>query len=367
VSTSAWQALAVFRALTLAYAVAVNLVSLGDMAKPAWCLAALGLMTTWSIVATYAFSRPQWRRWPLLATDMGVTIVAILATLLVKSPEQIAAGQLTVPSVWGATAALAWALQWQLTGGLWGAAVIAAANVAVDRGSPTFATVHSLVLVLLATVVIGYVMMLARRAEGTLAEAIRLKASTAERERLSREIHDGVLQVLALVRRSGAPLGGEASELRRLATEQEAALRALVTAGPPTDRADGLADLRELLADPARSPHVHLATPATPVLLPGSVAQQLAAAVSAALHNVKHHVGAEADAWVLVESTPEAVVVTVRDDGPGIPPDRLAVAAEQGRLGVAQSIIGRLRDLGGVATITSAPNEGTEVELRVPR
>jgi signal transduction histidine kinase len=48
-------------------------------------------------------------------------------------------------------------------------------------------------------------------------------------------------------------------------------------------------------------------------------------------------------------------------------PGRLAEAAADGRLGVAQSIQGRLRDLGGTAVITSAPGEGTEVELRVPR
>jgi signal transduction histidine kinase len=48
-------------------------------------------------------------------------------------------------------------------------------------------------------------------------------------------------------------------------------------------------------------------------------------------------------------------------------PDRLAAAAGQGRLGVAQSIVGRLRALGGDAVITTAPGQGTEVELRLPR
>ena len=60
--------------------------------------------------------------------------------------------------------------------------------------------------------------------------------------------------------------------------------------------------------------------------------------------------------------------MTLRDDGPGIPPGRLEQAAAQGRLGVAQSIRGRLADLGGVATISvRRPEQGTEVELRVPR
>ncbi len=368
VDVSAWRALAVFRALTLLYAVIVNLADIRQVAHPRWCLATLAVMTVWTGVASFAYTKPAWRssRW-LPALDMAVTVVTILATLMVETEERIATGELTVPTVWGAAAPLAWAIRWRLAGGMLGATTIAAANFVVDRGQPTRATVHSLILVFLAGAVIGYVIRIAERAERALAEAIRLQGATAERERLSREIHDGVLQVLALVRRRGAELGGDAAELGRLATDQEAALRALISAGPRLERADGLADLRTLLADPARRPNVHLASPATPVLLPADVAQQLAAAVGEALHNVKHHVGVDADAWILVESTPEEVVVTVRDDGPGIPPDRLAEAASAGRLGVAQSIVGRLRDLGGKAVINSAPGEGTEVELHVPR
>jgi signal transduction histidine kinase len=61
------------------------------------------------------------------------------------------------------------------------------------------------------------------------------------------------------------------------------------------------------------------------------------------------------------------VSVTIRDDGPGIPPGRLADAAADGRLGVSQAIRGRIRDLGGSACITSAPGAGTEIRLQVPR
>jgi signal transduction histidine kinase len=57
----------------------------------------------------------------------------------------------------------------------------------------------------------------------------------------------------------------------------------------------------------------------------------------------------------------------VRDDGPGIAPDRLAEAAAQGRLGVAQSVCGRIADLRGTVRITSMPGEGTEVEMIIPR
>ena len=70
---------------------------------------------------------------------------------------------------------------------------------------------------------------------------------------------------------------------------------------------------------------------------------------------------------MLTEQDEDAVTVTVRDDGPGIAAGRLEEAAAQGRLGVAQSVRGRIRDLGGTVAITSEPGQGTEVELRVPR
>src|SRR3546814_12061215 len=53
----------------------------------------------------------------------------------------------------------------------------------------------------------------ARRSHRQLEQAVRLAAATEERERLAREVHAGVLQVLAMVRRRGAALGGEAADL----------------------------------------------------------------------------------------------------------------------------------------------------------
>ncbi|SEP67696.1 Histidine kinase-, DNA gyrase B-, and HSP90-like ATPase [Streptomyces radiopugnans] len=128
--------------------------------------------------------------------------------------------------------------------------------------------------------------------------------------------------------------------------------------------------MRALLSAYAGS-RVSFAEPGAPVPLPSAAAGELAAAVGAALDNVRRHArgpsGEEAQAWILLEDEPDAVVVTVRDDGPGIPPGRLEDAEAEGRMGVALSIRGRLRDLGGSAELLSVPGQGTEVELRVPK
>ena len=58
--------------------------------------------------------------------------------------------------------------------------------------------------------------------------AERAAAAAEERQRLARVVHDGVLQVLALVQRRGPDLGADGAELGRLAGEQESRLRALV-------------------------------------------------------------------------------------------------------------------------------------------
>jgi signal transduction histidine kinase len=180
-------------------------------------------------------------------------------------------------------------------------------------------------------------------------------------------VHDGVLQALALVQRRAPELGPDGVELGRLAGEQEVRLRGLVQ----QDSRDLVAplgdqDLVRLLAG-LQTPSVHVAVPGSPAMMPAEVASEVISAVEACLSNVRHHVGREAEAWVLLEDLESQWVVSVRDDGPGIAEGRLEASAEEGRLGVQQSIIGRLHDLGGVAKVRSAPGQGTEWELTVPR
>ena len=110
---------------------------------------------------------------------------------------------------------------------------------------------------------------------------------------------------------------------------------------------------------------VVIAAAATAVV--GSTAAVLAPHGAAALDNVRRHAGPGARVWILLEDEGDGARVTVRDDGAGFETGRLAEAAGRGRLGVAQSMRGRVTDLGGTTTIHSRPGEGTEVEFWVPR
>ena len=361
--TVVWRALAGFRALGLGYAVVVYARRYDEYAHPVGGWVVLALMAVWTAVVAGLYSRPAGRRWPVLGVDLALAMAAVVAARFLDDPDRIAAGAQTLPVTWAAAPVLAFAIKGGWPAGVGAAAAVGAADIA-HRGALTVPTANNIVLLLLAGAVVGWTVSLARRGEVALARALAVEAAARERERLSRDIHDGVLQVLALVGRRGQSAGGEAAEIGRLAAEQEQALRALVGT-PPSDEVAGQVDLRALLSAYSSS-SVTVSTPATPVVLAAARARELAAAVGAALANVAAHAGEAARAWVLLEHDGHELVVSVRDDGRGFAPGRLAEARSQGRLGVASSIAGRVRDLGGTMTVESEPGAGTEVEMRVP-
>ncbi|MET9608324.1 DUF5931 domain-containing protein [Streptomyces sp. NPDC006512] len=383
-----WRALTAYRLLTMVYAVGLFAFSYEKFDRPRVAIGYFVLLAVWTLATHSKVANAASCTKRFLGADLTVALTGILLTPLADTHERIVGGGPTLPSIWTAGSVLAFAIKggWRWAG--FASSFVAAANIVVHGGDPTRDTLHNVLLVWVASIAIGYVVEVARASEATLARALEIEAATRERERLARDIHDGVLQVLAMVQRRGTELGGEAAELGRMAGEQEVALRTLVSSGLvhpsrvsrdeslgalvdtyEVDEADGDTgelDLRSLLAPHAGS-KVSFAEPGTPVMLRVPAARELAAAVAAALDNVRKHAGDGARAWILVEDWGDEVIVTVRDDGPGIPSGRLDQAEGEGRMGVALSIRGRLRDLGGSAELVSVPGQGTEVELKVPR
>jgi signal transduction histidine kinase len=379
-----WRALTAYRVLTMLYAVGLFATAYDKFARPWVAIAFYALLFVWTLATLPRVANAASCTKRFLTADLTIALAGILLTRVADASSRIEAGGPTLPSIWTAGSVLAFAIKGGWRWAAFASTLVAAVNI-VERGAPTRDTVHNVILVWVASIAIGYVVEVARASERTLARALEIEAATRERERLARDIHDSVLQVLAMVQRRGSALGGEAAELGRMAGEQEVALRTLVSGGLiPVSRVsedaaqgalvravdepdeDGPVDLRALLA-PYAAARVTFSEPGAPVPLVPAAARELAAAVGAALDNVREHAGADARAWILVEDEPDAVIVTVRDDGPGIPEGRLAQAEGEGRLGVALSIRGRLRELGGTAELISVPGQGTEVELKVPK
>jgi signal transduction histidine kinase len=185
------------------------------------------------------------------------------------------------------------------------------------------------------------------------AERIR----SQERANIAGQVHDSVLQTLALIQRNA----GSPREVARLARGQERTLRSLLY-GDQVASGEFAAELRKAAAevedDYAMSVDVVVVGDAA---IDADLAALLAA-TREALVNAAKHSGAEAVS-VYAELEPDEVSVFVKDRGVGFDVDEVA----DDRQGVRGSIIGRVERHGGTVRITSAKGGGTEVELRMKK
>ncbi len=365
---SLWRAVTVFRvaALLIDLVLIVRWQHLYE--RPSLALATGAAMIVVTLAVGTAAVRGQAHRSGLVVADVIATAGLTLLSIPVQTTTQHHGGMITLTSIWAAGPTLEAAFVAGPLGGITAAVLQYLVTVVVaDNGAGR--TLYSGVLLVLAGTVVGVVTRLAVRAEDELRVASAARAAVAERERLTRQIHDGVLQVLGLVSRTGHDAAPPWPAIAAAAAEQESALRGLITsrpvdpavepgAGPGVELGTALRALR--------SSRVTISTPADPVDLAPTAAAMVADAVRAALHNVDQHAGRDAHAWVLLEDIDETIRVTVRDDGAGMPEGRLAVADGQGRIGVSRAIRGRIEDLGGTCEIVSAPGEGTEIAMTVP-
>ncbi|MEV6348051.1 ATP-binding protein [Actinoplanes sp. NPDC051851] len=357
------RSLLVFRAVALAGIAAQMIRDGGHYQHRAAAWPLFAGIALWTALTAWAYPRFDRHRRVVLLLDLAVTVAVIRAGVLVEGVAATVTESVRITGWWPASLIVAWTLAEGWRGGLVAAGCLIGIGTAFgDRAN----TLGVSVLMLLAALAVGLSdrrhLALAQR----LREALQREAAARERERLSRDIHDTVLQSLAMIARRGAELGGEAAELGRLAGGQERVLREVMVAPRGAPR-DGERELAAALREAARRPGVAVLEPRVPVWLPAGTVRELTFAVESALDNVARHCGPGARAWVLIEAEPDRVRILIRDDGPGMAPERAAQAGVEGRLGIARSIRGRLHDLGGAADISSAPGLGTLVELSVPR
>jgi signal transduction histidine kinase len=363
-----WRAAQVFRLLSCIYALYFQIAINDDLERPAVGWALFAVLIGWSVACAAAYLQGYGRRPAWVVAELIVVAALVLSTGFVASDQWVAGNQSWPTTLWATNATISAAiLLGPIVGMAAGVVVMAASAASKGYFSIDVGRNATIVIELAVGLAIGMAAQTARRAHAELQDAARLAASLEERERLSRQVHDGAIQVLALVARRGREIGGATAELAELAGEQERALRRLVSVGSSGRAvASASTDLVTLLRARA-SDRVSVSLPATPVPLDTAVATEVDAAVANALDNVVAHAGPDARAFVLLEDLGDSVVVSIRDDGVGIPVGRLDQAVAEGRVGVAKSIVGRMNWLGGSARLNTGPGTGTEWELTVPR
>ncbi|MDT0185262.1 PspC domain-containing protein [Microbacterium sp. ARD31] len=250
-----------------------------------------------------------------------------------------------------------WAAYTRFAAGL-GLILTALIVFAVAAGKATFAVpvlvAGLLGLVGLAIVVGPWAMRLIDDLGAERAERVR----TQERADMAAHLHDSVLQTLALIQKNAH----DSTTVARLARSQERDLRQWLFEADTADATTLAGALKEMAADvEAQHPVVVDVVTVGDCDLDESLRPVVLAAREAVVNVAKHAGTQRAD--VYAETTAGAVDVFVRDRGEGF--DVAGVAAD--RQGVRSSIVDRMARHGGSADVRSAPGEGTEVRLHMPR
>lgn len=183
-----------------------------------------------------------------------------------------------------------------------------------------------------------------------------MKEREEERADMTAHLHDGVLQTLALIQLHA----DDPQTVFTLARSQERDLRNwLYQDRTPSDRSvkTGIQDIAAEVEDASGRP-IEVVTVGD--ALPCAQTDALLDASRQALVNAVTHGGEPIS--VYCEARRSKVEIFVRDHGPGF--DMGKVPAD--RLGIRQSIVGRVERRGGKVEIVSRPDWGTEVRMHMP-
>ena len=183
-----------------------------------------------------------------------------------------------------------------------------------------------------------------------------LKEREEERADMTAHLHDGVLQTLALIQLNSE----EPTTVFALARSQERELREwLYQERSTSDRSVG-AGLKQIAAEVEDEHGKPIEVVTVGDARPSAQTDALLDATRQALVNAVTHGGEPVSLYC--EASDTMVEVFVRDHGEGfdmdaIPPDRL---------GIRESIIGRIKRRGGTVEIVSRAGWGTEVRMHMP-
>ncbi|MCU1569565.1 MAG: histidine kinase [Naasia sp.] len=194
----------------------------------------------------------------------------------------------------------------------------------------------------------------------------------AQRRQGARLLHDTVLATLTLLAHSG--VGVAPSAMAQQAGDDARLLRQLRLGSTPTPSSSGdyalqptsesvLGNTLENVKQRFGRMGLTVSWHGTgQVLLPSDVLDAFLGSLAECLENVRRHAGVH-EAHVTITDDDTTIRAMVTDSGVGFD----IAAIEEGRLGFKESVLARLREVGGNARVFSAPGSGTTVVLEVPR
>ncbi|MBC7590118.1 MAG: histidine kinase [Salinibacterium sp.] len=194
----------------------------------------------------------------------------------------------------------------------------------------------------------------------------------AQRRQSARLLHDTVLATLTLLAHSGVGVAPDA--LRQQCADDARLLRQLRLGATPTPQSSGNYNLEKVeetvLGTTLESVKQRFGRMGLEVswhgtgqvLLPSVVLDAFLLALAECLENVRRHSGVT-EAHVTITDDETTVRAMITDAGVGF----LLDDVDSARLGFKESVVGRLKEVGGRARLFSSPGSGTTVVLEVPR
>ena len=304
------------------------------------------------------------RRVPAAAIAIGFAGASTIAALALATTNDHGLTVALIATTFASGTAVAWSLFFDRHDrertaryGLWvrgiavGLLVVAGATALLARPSALNAVI-GVGMVVLAVAVVAAPRIVTLSSDLQSARTARVREE--QRAEIAAHLHDSVLQTLALIQNRAGP----SSEVARIARAQERELRDWLFAGDEPTVADLATELRQVAAAIELDYPVRIDVVAAGDSVEHSGAAIVAAAREAMLNAARHAGG---DVSVYLESSALGIDVFVRDRGPGVDLDALP----SDRLGIRESIVGRMTRAGGSATVRPGAGGGTEVHLHL--
>jgi len=345
----------------------------------------LVVLPLYALLATaqYFLGRSRAVGWVIAILAVGVALLTVLTFVSSPNPTQAVASavaQLAAASLASLAIVLTASPRRMIALGI---------AVTVVVGGTIFLTIQwDSILPMIAVMVLGWVLATivgvwvsagvpqAARRIASIGRAHRAERQASELEAQRRQgarlLHDTVLATLTLLAHSG--VGVAPAALQQQAADDAKLLRQLRLGATPTPQSSGdynlepveetvLGTTLESVKQRFGRMGLEVSWHGTgQVLLPSDVLDAFLLALAECLENVRRHSGVtEAHVTIVDDATTVRAMIT--DAGVGFTLDDV----DSARLGFKESVVGRLKEVGGHARLFSAPGSGTTVVLEVPR